>query len=257
MSPADLVIASKPMPLPPLPADLVIVNILVSLAFVAAIFITIISYIFLRKYHFYLTEHMGKGQWDFSKSWATNITIFGSLVCTIIAQDTVNKLVYAGLSVFFGVLVVISPMVYNATSQPRMKHSTTGDEEIQHLSPIWAFLISAALTLWAVLGQLAVVITLLIIALLPNSVVLQHPYWSGYFALINYVIIVFMVLATALVGVYAYKTILWTVREQVSPEAKNYRRKALYETILKNTNNTAGIISQHELQPEHPAVPWL
>jgi len=45
------------------PADLVdnLANILVSLSFVAAIFITIISYIFLRKYQFHLTELMGKG----------------------------------------------------------------------------------------------------------------------------------------------------------------------------------------------------
>jgi hypothetical protein len=245
------------------PADIVIVSILIPLAFVAAILITINSYNSLLKEQSLqqdqslLKERMGKGQWDFSKSWATNITIFGALVCTIIAQDTDNKLVYASLSVFFGVLVVVSPLVYNAASQPRIKHSTTGNEEIQYLSPIWAFLISAALTLWAVLGQLAVVITLLIIAELESSVVANHPFWSGYFALIYYVIIVFMVLATALVGVYAYKTILWTVREQVSPEAKHYRRKALYETILKNTNNTAGIISQHELHPEHPAVPFL
>jgi hypothetical protein len=222
-------------------------NILVSLALVSAILITIISYIFLRQYQFHLTELMGKGQWDFSKSWATNITILGSLFCTIIAQDTNNKLKYAGLSVFFGVLVVISPLVYNATSQPHIKHSTTGNEEIQYLSPIWAFLISAALTLWAVLGQLATVITILITVALQTN--LSYSVTS--------VLILFMVLATVLVIVYAFKTILWTVREQVSPEAKHYRRKALYETILKNTNNSAGIISQHELHPEHPAVPFL
>ena len=222
-------------------------NILISLALLSAILITIISYIFLRKYQFHLTELMGKGQWEFSKSWATNITILGSLFCTIVAQDTDSKLKYAGLSVFFGVLVVISPLVYNATSQPHMKHSTTGNQEIQYLSPIWAFLISAALTLWAVLGQLATVITLLI------SVALQTNLSYS----VTSVLILFMVLATVLVVVYAFKTILWTVREQVSPEAKHYRRKALYETILKNTNDTAGIISQHELHPEHPAVPFL
>jgi uncharacterized membrane protein len=133
------------------------------------------------------------------------------------------------------------------TSQPRIKHNATGDEEIQYLSPIWAFLVSAALTLWAVLGQLATVITLLISVALKTN--LSYSVTS--------VLIVFMVLATVLVVVYAFKTILWTVREQVSPEAKHYRRKALYETILKNTNNTEGIISQHELHPEHPAVPLL
>jgi hypothetical protein len=222
-------------------------NILIFLAFVAAILITIMSYYSLRKYQFNLTERMGRGQWDFSKSWAINITIFGSLVCTIIAQDTTNQLMYASFSVFFGLLVVISPLVYNATSQPRIKHSSTSDKETQYLSPIWAFLIAAALTLWAVLGQLAVVITLLYSAALQTN--LSYS--------VTLVLILFILLATVLVGVYAYKTILRTVQEQVSPEAKHYRRKALYETILKNTNDTAGIISQHELHPEHPVVIWM
>lgn len=222
-------------------------NILVSLAFVAAILIVAISYLFLRKNHFYLSELMGKGQWEFSKSWATNITLLGSLFCTIIAQDTDDALKYAGLSVFFGVLVVISPLAYNAVSQPYPKHTATGDEEIQYLSPLWAFLLSAALTLWAVLGQLATVITLLTSVTLKTS--LSYSVTS--------LLLVCMILATALVVIYAFKTIVWTVREQVSPEAKQYRRKALYDSMLKNAHAFAEKINMHELHPERPAVAML
>jgi hypothetical protein len=222
-------------------------NILVSLAFVSAILIVVICYLYLRKNHYYLTELMGKGQWEFSKSWATNITILGSLFCTIIAQDTDDALKYAGLSVFFGVLVVVSPLVYNAASQPHTKHNANGDEEIQYLSPLWAFLISATLTLWAVLGQLATVITLLTSVALKTS--LSYSVTS--------LLLVCMVLATALVVIYGYKTIIWTVREQVSPEAKQYRRKALYDSILKNAHTIAEKINLHELHPEHPAVAML
>ena len=223
-------------------------NILVSLALVAAILIVIISYLYLRrKHHYYLSELMGKGQWEFSKSWATNITILGSLFCTIIAQDTDDALKYAGLSVFFGVLVVISPLVYNAVSQPYTKHNSTGDEEIQFLSPLWAFLISAALTLWAVLGQLATVITLLTTVTLKSS--LSYSVTS--------LLLVCMVLATALIVIYGFKTIIWTVREQISPEAKQYRRNALYDNILKNARTIADKMNMHELHPEHPTVAML
>jgi len=223
-------------------------NILVSLAFVASILIVIISYLYLRrKDHYYLSEHMGKGQWEFSKSWATNITILGSLFCAIIAQDTDEALKYAGLSVFFGVLVVISPLVYNAASQPHTKHNATGDEEIQYLSPLWAFLVSAALTLWAVLGQLATVITLLTSVAVKSS--LSYSVTS--------LLLICMVLATVLVVIYGFKTIVWTVREQVSPEAKQYRRKALYDSILKNAHTIAAKINIHELHPEHPTVAML
>jgi hypothetical protein len=223
-------------------------NILVSLAFVAAILIVIISYLYLRrKDHYYLSELMGKGQWEFSKSWATNITILGSLFCTIIAQDTDDALKYAGLSVFFGVLVVISPLVYNAVSQPYTKHNSTGDEEIQYLSPLWAFLVSAALTLWAVLGQLATVITLLTTVTLKTS--LSYSVTS--------LLLICMVLATALIVIYGFKTIIWTVRAQISPEAKQYRRKALYDSILKNAHIITDKINMHELHPEHPTVAML
>ncbi|HYX50651.1 MAG TPA: hypothetical protein VE843_12960 [Ktedonobacteraceae bacterium] len=222
-------------------------NILVSLAFVAAILVVVICYLYLRKNQYYLTELMGKGQWEFSKSWATNITILGSLFCTIIAQDTDDALKYAGLSVFFGVLVVVSPLVYNATSQPHTKHNAAGDAEIQYLSPLWAFLISAALTLWAVLGQLATVITLLTTVALKTS--LSYSVTS--------LLLICMVLVTALVVIYAFKTIVWTVREQVSPEAKQYRRKALYDSIWKNARTIAEKINIYELHPEHPAVAML
>lgn len=222
-------------------------NILVSIAFVSAFLIVVICYLFLRKNQYYLSELMGKGQWEFSKSWATNITILGSLFCTIIAQDTDDALKYAGLSVFFGVLVVVSPLVYNAASQPHPKHNASGDEEIQYLSPLWAFLISAALTLWAVLGQLATVITLLTSVALKTS--LSYSVTS--------VLLVCMVLVTVLVVIYAFKTIVWTVREQVSPQAKQYRRKALYDSILKNGRTIAEKLNLHELHPEHPAVSML
>jgi hypothetical protein len=199
-------------------------NILVNLvfvAFVAAILTVVISYIFLRRYHYHLNDLMGKGQWDFNKSWATNITFLGSLFCTIIAQYTeaANKLMYAGLSVFFGVLVVISPLVYNAASQPDPDAKTNSTGNTQYLSPIWAFLISATLTLWAVLGQLAVIITLLY-NMASSTDLTSYP-------ILTTVLLFFIALATVLVVFYAFKTISRTVREQVSPEAQDLERRAV------------------------------
>jgi len=122
-------------------------NILVSLAFVAAILIVILSYLYLRgKDHYYLSEHMGKGNVALKSSLSLSVTSL-LLIC--------------------------------------------------------------------------------------------------------------MVLATVLVVIYGFKTIVWTVREQISPEAKQYRRKALYDSIVKNAHTIAAKIHMHELHPEHPTVAML
>src|ERR1700736_1877403 len=67
-----------------------------------------------------LTHCMGKPQWDFSKSWASSLTAVGALLGTILAAAggglTSNK-TNAGLNVFFGVLVLIAPLVYSATAR--------------------------------------------------------------------------------------------------------------------------------------------
>jgi hypothetical protein len=62
--------------------------------------------------------------WSFKESWASTITAVGALFATIVsstalpAATEVPKATWAGISFFFGVLVVVAPLVYAAFSKP-------------------------------------------------------------------------------------------------------------------------------------------
>ena len=73
-----------------------------------------------------LTDAVGPCNWDFSKSFASSITVLGALLTTVLAAKVplaspshVSAGDYAALSLFFGVLVVVAPLSFRALSTPR------------------------------------------------------------------------------------------------------------------------------------------
>lgn len=104
-----------------------------------------------------LRGRLGALDLDFSASWASNITVVGALLGTILSAGVLPKAsptstaTYAGLNLFFGVLILLAPLVYTATQGP---------VEGEHEGYVLAFLISCAITLWAVGGELATVLEL-------------------------------------------------------------------------------------------------
>jgi hypothetical protein len=164
-----------------------------------------------------------------------NVTLIGALLCAILGSQVVvsqsksqpsgNTLIgYAGLSIFFGVLVVIAPFLYNATAQPcksslqgngknpqphiQEDHHNEQDEEIEHHGLVWAFLGSCILTLWAVFGQLETIWYLL------GGQTLQQALSSQVTLLFQFV----MGLAILLVIYYGFTSIFETVQEQVKED---------------------------------------
>ena len=71
-----------------------------------------------------LTSRMGQGSWDFSQSFATNVAVIGSVLSVILTSGALpssdTKILpvgaYAGLGIFFGVLVIVAPLLYNGTA---------------------------------------------------------------------------------------------------------------------------------------------
>jgi hypothetical protein len=109
--------------------------------------------------HYDLKDRIGPVQWDFSKSWASNLTVVGALLGTIISAGVLPeasatpKSTFAVLSLLFGVLVVLGPFLYAATQRAKSVHRTKTVKEPQYQGYLWSFLLAAAITLWAVFGE--------------------------------------------------------------------------------------------------------
>jgi hypothetical protein len=110
-----------------------------------------------------LRGRLGPANWDFSASFGSSLTVFGSLLGTILSASLlpsttlVSASTYAGLNLVFGVIVVVGPLIYTATQTAVQVHRGSPIAEPQYQGTVWGFLVATALTLWAVLGELATI----------------------------------------------------------------------------------------------------
>jgi hypothetical protein len=178
-----------------------------------------------------LRRRMGPANWDYSASWASSTTLLGGILGTILAQSDVlppkthylPEAAYGGLNVFFAMVIVLAPFLYTALSTVEHPHSTTGKREPQYQGFVWCFLVTTALTLWAVLGELLTVAALLSeIAggALPVPGVLL-------FALM-------VVLSVTLLCIYVWRRIDGTVTYQADHES--HRKKHLQKAKVRGLN---------------------
>jgi hypothetical protein len=108
-----------------------------------------------------LLKRMGSPGWDFTSSWASNFTVVGAVLGTILGAGVLPdqthlfpKGSYSALNLLFGVVTVLAPIAYLA-SQAR-------DPAANELRGyVWSFLVTTVITLWAVLGELATIAFLL------------------------------------------------------------------------------------------------
>jgi len=160
-----------------------------------------------------LTHCMGKPEWDLSKSWATSLTALGALLGTVISGGLTRNMTNAGLNLFFGVLVLIAPILYTATA--RYIETGTGDEKRHEAQGfVGIFLLTNLLIVWAVLGELITV--LIILYNVASTTILTSP--------IKYIFLIFLVAALVCVGVYVLRTLPWTVHDQLQTAQKETER---------------------------------
>src|SRR5437867_3237308 len=135
---------------------------------VATALVVVRAVVLDRRVSFSLWNRIGPANWDLSKSWASNVTVLGATLGTIIAAkgvvpDTTSHLSnasFAGLDVFFGVLVAIAPLFFNAFRTVKQRHNRHGDKEAQFVGFVGTFFIAAIITLWGCIGQLATLLAL-------------------------------------------------------------------------------------------------
>ena len=159
-----------------------------------------------------LRERMGPISFDFSKSWASSFTVVGGILGSILSAKGVvpdkpqfmPAPSYAALNLLFVVTVILAAFVYRATSTPANTASPQGGTDVQYQGFVWGFLIASALTLWAVVGELAT--TLLLFGEISSQSAYSQPVFWLFFVL---------VLAVAvLVLAYAVMTLRWTISYQ-------------------------------------------
>ncbi|HEX5246926.1 MAG TPA: hypothetical protein VFW41_07320 [Gaiellaceae bacterium] len=202
-----------------------------------------------------LMSRLGPADWSFSKSWASNITVVGALLGTILSAgvlpDTtkVSKATYAGLNLFFGVLILIAPLLYTATQNAVDVHRRQPEKETQYQGYVLAFLVASAVTLWAVVGELVTVLLLFREIRVGNSIPEPAIWVMG----------AIVVLACLLLARYAWTTIdtVITTECELRP-ARQARKREVHERMLaRRSPAAASVPALEEIEPARAAWPLL
>jgi hypothetical protein len=114
----------------------------------------------LLKFRSDLEKPMGSSEWSFSASAATNITVVGTLLTGVLVSTAVpdnphylTKQGYFVLSLLFGIVVSLAPIVYNFCCRPT-EPDPANPQSLGFAGSVWLFLLSAAFTVWGIFGQL-------------------------------------------------------------------------------------------------------
>jgi hypothetical protein len=105
---------------------------------------------------------MGLPTWNFTSSWATNVVVAGGILTPVINASVMPdyphfmvKQGYSVLAMLFSAMIVIAPVLYIFWSKPA---GTGGGQSVGNVG---IFLLSAAFTICAVIGQILTVLYIL------------------------------------------------------------------------------------------------
>jgi len=115
-----------------------------------------------------LDRTMGLPSWDFTRSWASNVTVAAGLltISTLpslmpAGKPPLTTAGYTGLSVMFTLLAALAPMVFNFSRTVRVRTQGANPPEIISEGGARMFLLAAVLTLWGAIGQLELQVLLM------------------------------------------------------------------------------------------------
>jgi hypothetical protein len=196
------VTVATPMPLQG-PMPVVVFALVVGLA------IVIVRVLMLRG-RYPANGKLGGVRWDFASSWATNITTVGAILGTIVAGGILPEQglllsagEIAGLSLAFGTVAVLAGFFYTVFQQPVV----LADGEPVRQGYVRPFLIAAAATVVAVIGELATL-----------SLLLVDAWLQGTDAGLVLILLILVLVATALVLRHVWSTIGWTLLNLVTAQ---------------------------------------
>jgi hypothetical protein len=128
--------------------------------FLLSLTVGLISSVVLKKD---LNQSMGIPSWDFSRSWASNISVVGGLVTlsalaflpTTVETHPIPRSAYAILLFVFPLLAALAPLVYNFSRRITTDSSTTPPTIVAQ-GKAYMFVVASVFTMWAAVGQLVV-----------------------------------------------------------------------------------------------------
>ena len=109
----------------------------------------------------YLFSEMGVANYDFSKSWTSNLTLalfgLGSLLKDNLPETPVwmPKQEYSAVSLVFAICLFVGPMVYLAIQRSYPSNPTPSFR-----GWVWSYIVANCITVFAVVGQLTTVAAL-------------------------------------------------------------------------------------------------
>lgn len=163
-----------------------------------------------------LGKRLGPANWSFTDSWASNLTVLGGILGTLLASGALSEPTrhlttetYAGLNVMFAVIAVVAGFVYLAVRKTVQVTGAAG-KEVQYQGYVLTFCIASTLSIWAVLGQLGTMF-----------LVLDEIHAQGALSLAPTAVFTgLLVVAGFAVFAYAWTTIDATVRWQTDTDTR-------------------------------------
>jgi hypothetical protein len=109
-----------------------------------------------------LASRMGQGRWDFSQSFGTNISVIGSVLTVILTSSVLPRVTkilpasaFGGLAAFFGIVVIIAPLLYNGTANKVRVSPDQFDSGAEYRGTVWGFLLASLVIAWGLLGSIS------------------------------------------------------------------------------------------------------
>jgi hypothetical protein len=111
-----------------------------------------------------LTEEIGGPQWNFGTSFATNFTVGTGLLSLLSGGSVITdalhymtKMQYTLLGILFAGILLLAPVVFALLSSPKQITTSPGQSTTVSVGQVWLFIITSALMILAVVGQLITV----------------------------------------------------------------------------------------------------
>jgi hypothetical protein len=151
---------------------------------------------------------LGSPAWEFAKSWASTTTLVGAVISTALTLSALPELTqyasksgYALLALLVSFVVIVAPFVFIAfrTGEPKQDDGNK-TYSVEYEGPLGAFLLSSALTVFAGLAQLVVLLMLV------------HEVFRGLWSLVANIVL--GLLLGAALCLYAFRSMLLTIKLQ-------------------------------------------
>jgi hypothetical protein len=184
----------------------------------------------LKRERLSLFGRMGTPSWDFTRSWASNITVAGGLLSAalsvaVLPEQTayIGKGGFGVLTLLFTLLAGLAPFVFNVFRRGGLDITAAPGAQLHYQGFVIWFLAASGITITAVSAQM---LTLLVAIAEISAAGRISPLVSGTF---------FVLVAILEIGilVYAANTMYWTAKSQIV-----HRTEAL-KTLAAQQNVTA------------------